>query len=273
MLEKEEWRYDKFPEFYNGSNVLDFYDPDITAKLNALELEEAELLKMEGLQDEVMEEPEGGVTMAELQASLKEVRSKKIIAKMNHKLNSKNRVHKRNLNLSELTEDLREKGFDVNKESLRSRSKVRKSLMDVEGGQDKLASNVLDSDDDEVVEDEALAKKEAQGRGRDKKRARKADDDIDMEDGKSRSKTPAQLHISASKRIRSLTQERREGTVPKRRADKPVPESHVRLAQKIEKKVFRTNLFATPADRAIQTKMPKHLFTGKVDSTGKRDRR
>lgn len=72
--------------------------------------------------------------MAELQSSLKEVRSKKIIAKMNHKLNSKNRVHKRNLQLSTLTEDLQEKGFDVNKESLRSRSKVRKSLMDIEGG-------------------------------------------------------------------------------------------------------------------------------------------
>ena len=49
MLEKEEWRYDKFPEFYNGSNVLDFYDPDITAKLNELEKEEEELLKMEEL--------------------------------------------------------------------------------------------------------------------------------------------------------------------------------------------------------------------------------
>lgn len=29
QLEKEEWRYDRFPEFYNGSNVLDFYDKDI----------------------------------------------------------------------------------------------------------------------------------------------------------------------------------------------------------------------------------------------------
>lgn len=43
ILEKEEWRYDKFPEFYNGSNVLDFYDPDIERKLDALEKEEEEL--------------------------------------------------------------------------------------------------------------------------------------------------------------------------------------------------------------------------------------
>jgi len=53
LLEKEEWRYDKFPEFYNGSNVLDFYDPDIEKKLDELEIEEEKLLKMEGLEDEI----------------------------------------------------------------------------------------------------------------------------------------------------------------------------------------------------------------------------
>jgi nucleolar GTP-binding protein len=92
MLEKEEWRYDKFPEFYNGSNVLDFYDPDITQKLNELEREEEELLRMENLQDDVMEEPESGVTLSELKSSLKEVRSRKVLAKLNHKLNIKSRI-------------------------------------------------------------------------------------------------------------------------------------------------------------------------------------
>ena len=51
MLEKDEWRYDNFPEFFNGSNVLDFYDPDIERKLIALEAEEDELLKMEAQED------------------------------------------------------------------------------------------------------------------------------------------------------------------------------------------------------------------------------
>lgn len=92
MLEKEEWRYDKFPEFYNGSNVLDFYDPDITEKLNELEKEEEELLRMENLQDDVMEEPEGTIPLSELKLSLKEVRSKKALAKLNHKLKSNNRI-------------------------------------------------------------------------------------------------------------------------------------------------------------------------------------
>ena len=74
-MEKEEWRYDKFPEFYNGSNVLDFYDPDITEKLNALEKEEEELLKMEGMQDDLMhDEIIDGISSKDLKISLKEVR-------------------------------------------------------------------------------------------------------------------------------------------------------------------------------------------------------
>lgn len=205
MLECEEWRYDKFPEFYNGSNVLDFYDPEITAKLNLLEKEEEELLKIENLQDEIMEEPENGITLQDLKASLKEVRGKKAIYKLNHKLNGKLKAHKKSHNLSEMTEDLINKGFDVNKESLRSRSKVRKTISDVEAGKDKLAKNALaDSDDDQdVVIDEKLAAKESKLRGRDKKRTRNADSDIDMSDDTSavkktgRSLTPAQRHISA----------------------------------------------------------------------------
>ena len=133
-----------------------------------------------------------------------------------------------------------------------------------------------------VVDDDKLAAKEAKDRGRLRKRTRNASDsDIDMSDddgqkkagNKARSMTPAQRHISANQKIRSLTKDRREGTVPKRRGDKPVPESHVRLRDKIEKKVFRTNIFQSTSDRHQTAAKPKHLFVGKVDSTGKRDRR
>lgn len=280
MLEKEEWRYDKYPEFYNGSNVMDFYDPDITEKLNELEREEEELLKMENLQDEVMEEPENGITISDLLTSLKQVRGKKALAKLDHKLKQSTLVHKRQHNVTDMIEGLKSKGIDVNEESLRARAKTRKTISEIEGGQDKLTKNVLkDSDDEDVVSDDQMASKEAKDRGRVlKKRVRKADDDVDMSDdanksaGKAgRTLTPSQRHLSAQSKHRSLTQERREGSVPKRLAHKPVPESHVRLAHKIEKKVFRTNLFKDTADRAIQTKMPKHLFCGKMDSTGKRD--
>ena len=68
MLEKEDWRYDKWPEFYEGKNVSDFYDADIEAKLNALEEEEDKILKMEA-ENEAMDDgsdddsEEDGITM------------------------------------------------------------------------------------------------------------------------------------------------------------------------------------------------------------------
>ena len=88
-----------------------------------------------------------------------------------------------------------------------------------------------------------------------------------------RTLTPAQRHLSAKMKARSMTADRREGTVPKRLPDKPVPEAHVRLAQKIEKKVFKNSMFVNTADRKVTAAKPKHLYTGKMDSTGKRDRR
>lgn len=43
LLEKDEWKDDKVPEIVNGRNVYDFIDPDIAAKLAALEEEEESL--------------------------------------------------------------------------------------------------------------------------------------------------------------------------------------------------------------------------------------
>ncbi|EZG43717.1 nucleolar GTP-binding protein 1 [Gregarina niphandrodes] len=43
QLEDESWKYDEVPEILNGKNVADFVDPEIDAKLRALEEEEAEL--------------------------------------------------------------------------------------------------------------------------------------------------------------------------------------------------------------------------------------
>jgi len=96
-------------------------------------------------------------------------------------LNGKLKAHKHTHNLSEMTADLIAKGFDVNKESLRSRSKVRKTIGDIEKGQDKIAKHALaDSDADDVVMDDKLAAKESKQRGRDKKRTKTVDSDIDM---------------------------------------------------------------------------------------------
>ena len=136
QLEKEEWRYDQFPEFYNGSNVLDFYDPDIERKLDALEKEEAEFLKLEGEENEMMDGVESdnsdGVTMEELKQSLAEVRSKKAIIKQKQRLKGKLVVRDKKAKVSEMIEHFESKGIAVNRESLRSRSKTRRGISDLE---------------------------------------------------------------------------------------------------------------------------------------------
>lgn len=45
-LDQDEWKFDAIPEFFNGKNVMDFFDAEIEDKLNALEDEEAEYAKL-----------------------------------------------------------------------------------------------------------------------------------------------------------------------------------------------------------------------------------
>ncbi|KAI2636902.1 nucleolar GTP-binding protein [Hypomontagnella submonticulosa] len=50
ILDNPEWKHDKIPEIFDGKNVYDYIDPDIDAKLQALE-EEEERLEAEGYYD------------------------------------------------------------------------------------------------------------------------------------------------------------------------------------------------------------------------------
>jgi hypothetical protein len=218
MLENEEWRYDQFPEFYNGSNVLDFYEPDIERKLQALEREEEDILKMEAGDNDMMDgvqsdDNSDGIGFDDLKASLKEVRSKKAIYKQRHKLKGK-LVH-RNIkaNVEDMIDHFDKIGVPVNKESLRSRSKSRRGIASLEDAQDKKASAVLASSDDDdempVEGDEALASAEAEQRGRKRRRERSVnpDDYMDVDEAdnakstaagqKKRNLTPAQRTVSA----------------------------------------------------------------------------
>jgi nucleolar GTP-binding protein len=47
LLADDDWKHDKMPEIWNGKNIYDYVDPDIEAKLAALE-EEEEKLEVEG---------------------------------------------------------------------------------------------------------------------------------------------------------------------------------------------------------------------------------
>lgn len=83
--------------------------------------------------------------------------------------------------------------------------------------------------------------------------------------------TPAQLKIRAKSKLRLMSKGRREGSQPQRLPYKVVPEEHVRLAKKINKR-FKHSININEADRVVTTKKPKHLYSGKR-SNGKNDRR
>lgn len=55
ILADDSWKYDVIPEIYNGKNIADFIDPDIEARLEALEREE-EALAEQGFYAEDEEE-------------------------------------------------------------------------------------------------------------------------------------------------------------------------------------------------------------------------
>ena len=112
------------------------------------------------MQGEESENSEG-VTFADLKQSLKEVRSKKAIKKLQHKMKSKLKARPKRVGVEEMIDHFESTGIEVNKESLRSRSKVRRTLADLEGAADKNAERVLGSDDEsDIVENEQMADEE-----------------------------------------------------------------------------------------------------------------
>jgi nucleolar GTP-binding protein len=265
ILENEDWRYDKWPEFYLGKNVCDYYDPDIVKKLDALEREEERLVEIDMKRAEMQasdsEDEEFGVTVDDLRASVKKVKGKITIIKHRSMMKSKRKAVSKVKDLGEMTEALEKRGISVNKESLATRVKNPKRIGEIEANKDKKAKELLgeeyDSDDDdrEMVDDEDVKKSEGERRGRKGrdtdvskpkkllgKRTRKNDDEMSMDSDEEehsvflnpkRTKTPAQRKASVQKDIRDRTASRREGSEPKRLPYKIVTEEQLRLAKKI----------------------------------------
>jgi nucleolar GTP-binding protein len=182
------------------------------------------------------------------------------------------RARSKNKKLEDLEEHLEKKGIAANIESLRQRVKNRRSIAELEGNQDKLKGKALadEGDSDEDMEEERV--------GRKRRRSLSSDESMSEEEEKpsrdSRSRksmTPAQLRIKSQSKVRALSQGRREGTTPRRDPTKIVPEEHIRLAKKINKR-FKHTINVNEADRVITAKKPKHLYAGKR-GIGKNDRR
>ena len=129
LLENDEWKEDRIPETFNGQNVYDFIDPEIDAKLAALE-EEEERLQAEGFYDdeeeEIMDADEADVKYkAEL------IREKRQLIRNENKMRKslKNRAviprSKKAVQLNTMETKLQEAGYDTSKISERARSVSR----------------------------------------------------------------------------------------------------------------------------------------------------
>ncbi len=128
MLENDEWKYDKVPEVFDGKNVYDFIDPEIEAKLTALE-EEEEKLETEGYYDseEDLEDAED----ADIRMKAELIREKRTLirnaAKMKKSLKNRAVIPRTSLKvkLSEMDDSLDQLGHDTASITSRARSQSR----------------------------------------------------------------------------------------------------------------------------------------------------
>ena len=128
LLEDDDWKHDRVPEVLNGKNVYDFIDPDIDAKLAALE-EEEEKLEADGYyeSDESIEDAEE----ANIRMKADLIREKRALIMNENKMRKslKNRAviprSAKAKKLSEMENHLDSLGFDTTAIAARARSQSR----------------------------------------------------------------------------------------------------------------------------------------------------
>jgi len=121
---------------------------------------------------------EGGIADIDLLAACRKVKGKITIIKQRSKMKNKLSAKSRIRTLDEVAEGLKEKGIDVNEESLATRVQNRRTIGDLEDSAHLRAKDVLglsDSSDDEddVDDDEVLKIEEGEKRGRKGREAEK----------------------------------------------------------------------------------------------------
>ncbi|KAH8107631.1 GTP binding protein 4 [Cristinia sonorae] len=248
MLEDPDWKMDVMPEIMDGKNVADFIDPDILEKLEALEREE-EKLQAEGFYDseEDMFDSDDEREAAEAKISLQ----KKLVSQHNKK-SMKNRAQLPRTaglrTLDELTGSLTKAGLDPSKikeraeklaavagEKRKRQREEEEAEMDVDGDEEAGEGDWMDVDGEESTTPN---------------KRRKSDSGAVTVRGPREPRSNRQLagmrdstQAAKATKLRNLGQRERNYQAK-----------------------------AGEADRAIKTKMPKHLFAGKR-KMGKTDRR
>ncbi|KAK1057708.1 Nucleolar GTP-binding protein 1 [Friedmanniomyces endolithicus] len=130
LLADDSWKQDKIPETFNGRNVYDFIDPEIEAKLAALE-EEEEKLDGEGYYEEDEELADAAEEDIRYKAEL--IREKRQLIRNENKMRKslKNRAviprSKKAISLNKLESGLKNAGYDTTAITARARSLSRQS--------------------------------------------------------------------------------------------------------------------------------------------------
>lgn len=130
LLEDDSWKDDKIPETLNGKNVYDFIDPDIEAKMAALEEEEARL-EAEGYYDNAEEEELADADEEDIKYKAELIREKRQLIMNENKMRKslKNRAviprNKKSVDLEKMQQGLANAGYDTSAIAARARSASR----------------------------------------------------------------------------------------------------------------------------------------------------
>ncbi|CAG8971295.1 hypothetical protein HYALB_00001462 [Hymenoscyphus albidus] len=161
LLANDEWKHDKIPEIFDGKNIADFVDPDIEAKLQALEDEE-EKLEAEGYYDS--DESIEDVEDADIRMKAELIREKQTLirneAKMKKSLKNRAIIPRSatRKKLSEMDDALDSLGHDTTAITARARSQSR--------GRTPLRSRTNTEDAMDMDDPEHEAKMRAKSRAR-----------------------------------------------------------------------------------------------------------
>ncbi|KAK3390488.1 P-loop containing nucleoside triphosphate hydrolase protein [Podospora didyma] len=227
ILDNPSWKYDRIPEVIDGQNVYDFIDPDIEAKLQALE-EEEEKLEKEGFYES--EEEEEDESEAEVLEKAEYIREKHRLirneAKMRKSLKNRamipRKAHKKSF--AQLEDHLDQLGVDTEEINLRGRAREQphtrgRPLPDRYAGREEEDPDAMDID----------------------------------------TRTPHQRVERSKSRARSVPATDRMNDGLTTMEDKTKIEKVRKLGQRKLNRMARQG----EADRHIPASMPKHLFSGK----------
>ena len=211
-LKDDEWRFDAIPEIIDGKNISDYIDPDIEAKLLALEHEEDQLIAE--LEAAAMgEEPESDLDSEE-EAAVMAIRERKKIVRKDSRMNNtgnksilpraaRNRMKDKHtpgpLDADEIKKKMDSFGVDTTKMLERGRS--------VERGRkrERSLSRKREASPDMEMEDAGLSKKAKKAKAEERKesesRAR----------SHSRPREPSQMGLKDGEALKLTKQMAREG--------------------------------------------------------------